>query len=140
MNRHYRQVNGLRITTARYKMEQKLGRSLSSKEVVHHIDGNKLNDEISNLEVLLVNEHIQEHIRRGDIKPYGGNTGTCLRRISGNPNEAWCARCKQFLNKSNFHKNKNHWNGVNYYCKQCIKDRAGRSRQITQPAALSKEC
>lgn len=35
----------------RHAMEQKLGRKLLSGENVHHIDGNKLNNNISNLEL-----------------------------------------------------------------------------------------
>lgn len=45
----------------RYVMEQHLGRLLDDEEVVHHIDHNKLNNDISNLE-LCSNEH--EHQSR----------------------------------------------------------------------------
>lgn len=37
------------IFTHREKMEEKLGRKLSSTEIVHHIDGDKSNDDINNL-------------------------------------------------------------------------------------------
>ena len=42
---------------ARYLMEQHLGRRLDPDEEVHHKDGDKLNDSLNNLEVLLVSEH-----------------------------------------------------------------------------------
>lgn len=42
-------INGKRITEHRYVMEQYLGRKLSRFEIVHHIDGNKLNNSLKNL-------------------------------------------------------------------------------------------
>ena len=41
----------------RLKMEEKLGRYLKPTEVVHHIDGNSLNNSIGNLEILEKKEH-----------------------------------------------------------------------------------
>ena len=38
-----------------------LGRKLSSDEVVHHIDGDKLNNSWENLEVVSRSEHAREH-------------------------------------------------------------------------------
>lgn len=37
------------VFTHREKIEQKIGRKLLSSEIVHHIDGNKSNDDIGNL-------------------------------------------------------------------------------------------
>jgi hypothetical protein len=42
-------------------MEEKLGRRLSPDEIVHHIDGNKLNNDISNLEVMSRSDHSRLH-------------------------------------------------------------------------------
>lgn len=42
-------------------MEQHLGRKLTSDEIVHHKDGNKLNNSIENLEILTRSEHINLH-------------------------------------------------------------------------------
>ena len=60
-------TQGYRATGKGYKvilehraiMEIKLGRKLSSKELIHHIDGNKLNNSIDNLE--LINRSIHPH-------------------------------------------------------------------------------
>jgi hypothetical protein len=41
--------------------EQKLGRKLITGEIVHHIDGDKLNNDPSNLEVLTAAEHMRRH-------------------------------------------------------------------------------
>ena len=42
-------------------MEQALGRSLNSDEVVHHKDGNRRNNDLNNLEVMTRAEHLQHH-------------------------------------------------------------------------------
>lgn len=41
--------------------EQMLGRSLLLGEIVHHIDGNKQNNDPSNLQVMTQNDHAREH-------------------------------------------------------------------------------
>lgn len=40
----------------RYLLEQKLGRSLKKTEQIHHKDGNKLNNNISNLELWVIRQ------------------------------------------------------------------------------------
>lgn len=42
-------------------MEEHLGRNLTSDEIVHHIDENKLNNDISNLQVMTRGEHSRLH-------------------------------------------------------------------------------
>jgi hypothetical protein len=54
-------VNGKRIDEHRFIMEQFLGRKLETKEVVHHIDGNMRNNDISNLKVESLSEHSRHH-------------------------------------------------------------------------------
>ena len=41
--------------------EQALGRFLKKDEIVHHIDGDKANNDIENLEVLTRSEHVMRH-------------------------------------------------------------------------------
>ena len=50
-------VDGLKHDYHRWLMEQELGRKLRSDEVVHHINENKLDNDINNLEVLSKSEH-----------------------------------------------------------------------------------
>lgn len=45
----------------RLLIEMKLERFLNYGEVVHHIDGNGLNNSLDNLEVLTIREHKQRH-------------------------------------------------------------------------------
>lgn len=45
----------------RYNMEKYLGRLLDSSEQVHHCNGNKTDDLIENLELMLVTEHSSLH-------------------------------------------------------------------------------
>lgn len=42
-------------------MEEKLGRRLRSDEIVHHIDGNKLNNDPNNLEITNRSDHMKIH-------------------------------------------------------------------------------
>lgn len=54
-------VNKRAVYEHRYIMEKHLGRKLNPNEHVHHIDGNKLNNSIVNLEVLDASEHHRKH-------------------------------------------------------------------------------
>jgi len=49
------------IDEHRYIMEQYLGRKLTKNEVVHHIDENKMNNNIENLQLLTRSEHSRLH-------------------------------------------------------------------------------
>lgn len=55
------------VKVHRSVMEEKLGRRLNPDEIVHHKDGNKLNNDISNLEVMDRGEHSRLH-RKKDIE------------------------------------------------------------------------
>ena len=71
------------ILEHRYVMSEHLGRPLEDWEVVHHKDGNKLNNEISNLEVLTKEEHSYLHSKDYDIvRDYLGRIIGLKRRTS----------------------------------------------------------
>lgn len=51
--------------THRLVAEQMLGRPLEKGEIVHHIDGNKRNNDPSNLMVMTQSEHCRLHFKKG---------------------------------------------------------------------------
>lgn len=54
-------INRRRIAEHRWIMEQSIGRKLESWEYVHHIDQDKLNNDISNLKIVSPKLHGLEH-------------------------------------------------------------------------------
>lgn len=55
-------VNGKRICEHRHLMEQQLGRSLARREHVHHIDGDRYNNKLNNLELVDSGDHCRIHV------------------------------------------------------------------------------
>jgi hypothetical protein len=136
-------------------MEKRLGRYLeyygfnnSKNEVIHHIDGNKLNQKISNLLLTKAGEHIGFHskIRNKNITPkrdkYGRFFNPLLKtppkkcfkcgRVIGKKRHICvtrkikkgryqCCICKKFLKKNKFAKDRTKKIGIEYRCKECSK-------------------
>jgi hypothetical protein len=50
----------------RFLMEQHIGRRLRPKEIVHHIDGDKFNNDITNLQIVTRAEHARIHFGHND--------------------------------------------------------------------------
>lgn len=60
-------VSGRKIKMHRLIVEKHIGRKLDSKEVVHHKDGNGMNNNIENLQVFSSNAaHRRAHSKGGD--------------------------------------------------------------------------
>lgn len=61
LDREIKNKHGRRAYFHRVLMEKYLGRKLSSNELVHHINGDKTDNRIENLEVMTRREHVKIH-------------------------------------------------------------------------------
>lgn len=97
----------------RYIIEQELGRLLKSDEIVHHIDGNKLNNDRKNLELKNKIEHDRQHSTTGK---------TMITLVC-----AYCGKNFQKEKRQTYGKIKN--NQKDFYCnRSCMAKHFGRGR------------
>ena len=59
--RSIKMEDGSVMMYARYLMQEKIGRKLTSADIVHHIDGNWKNDNIDNLILMTRSSHMEYH-------------------------------------------------------------------------------
>ena len=57
-------IEGKQVKAHRYIMEQVLGRKLRRDEVVHHINGNRQDNKVENLQVMTIGEHNKLHFTK----------------------------------------------------------------------------
>ena len=75
----------------RYLMEQALGRPLLEDEHVHHIDEDRTNNALDNLEVLSVDQHKEKH---------SAPTVDCMRCGTATKNKLYCSdRCARIASR-----------------------------------------
>ena len=121
---------GMRVH--RYIMEKAIGRKLKKGEVVHHIDGNTLNNNLSNLALMSNGQHTTFHCKgrtwkhRGVIKlPKQKIQNEIVSLLRGNKEyrQYICRRCKNcgrlFWSRKDYETK-----GCNHSCAQIISYRS----------------
>lgn len=111
----YIRVGGRKVFEHRHVMEQHIGRPLDPTEVVHHKDGDRLNNSIENLELLPSQSAHTEYQR--------------IRFADATHKE--CCRCETIKPRSDFNlasKNGHGKDPNSNYCRQCQAEYAARRK------------
>lgn len=116
--------------------EHTLGHSLPEKAVVHHVDGERRNNQTNNLVILQSQgEHSRLH-KRMRILWAGGNPWT----------QQICVTCQQVKDLTDFSTRKATSNGFSLECRRCVADRrhslwceqTGRENRYLTPSEFSE--
>jgi hypothetical protein len=70
---HYRKikVDGRWIYEHRHVMAEHVGRPLATTEIVHHLNGDRYDNRLANLELTTRSEHMRHHWEAGDLPQLG---------------------------------------------------------------------
>jgi len=99
-------VKGRRILEHRHVMELHLGRCLEISELIHHKNGDKLDNRVENLEILSRSQHAVLHAQEGR-DPWAKDCPACHQLLprsrfghapSHSPGEqtAYCSNCHNY--------------------------------------------
>lgn len=112
-----KKINGKKVDEHRWIFEKYLGRKLTKKEVVHHIDNDKSNNDINNLMLFPTKKaHTKFHYLQGDLKLNAGENKKKL--ING---KLKCTHCDELKELKEFVTSKRDHLGVRGICKKCYK-------------------
>jgi len=110
-----KKINGKTKQVHRIVMEKYLKRGLTKEEVVHHIDGDKSNNDINNLRLFPnKKEHAKFHHEQGDL-----NSIADLNTVELIDGKLKCNKCGKLKDLSEFHKDKSKHFGRIGKCKTC---------------------
>jgi len=122
--RRVRDADGKQVHEHRFVLEQHLQRKLTPFEVVHHKDGNKLNNALSNLEVFSSqSDHVQEH-----------------RHTFSSAIERQCSKCREIQPVSAFYLRNDRPDGLHSHCKNCVRKTLDGSRTHRFRSETHKQC
>lgn len=100
---HRTSVREKRVFTHRLLMEQHLGRKLDTTELIHHINGDGLDNRIENLKVVSPNNHMHEH-----------------RTLIHTDTHKQCCRCRVVKPRADFNLRRASGRDTHHgYCRQC---------------------
>jgi DNA-directed RNA polymerase specialized sigma24 family protein len=88
LNQGHRYIwrDGKKIAEHRAIMEDHLGHPIGREEVVHHIDGDPLNNDLANLTMMTRADHLILHLRVMPIEPWTADEEEAAIRLSGEGN------------------------------------------------------
>lgn len=122
--RRVRDADGKQVHEHRLVLEQHFQRKLTASEIVHHKDGNKLNNALDNLELLPSQvDHLQKH-----------------RKTFSSVLERQCSLCQQIKPVTEFYLRNDRPDGLHSHCKECTRKTPNGSWTLRFRSETHKQC